>query len=159
MKNQWHRQLRREASAHHMCAENRSALENISDKGEAIALYKKTIDWALEEGYPCMETLRSEFSGCEAYGIFVDKVFHGERLDDQQVYVFHNCSGTIRTGLNVQKRIIPMLYFANGCNMDVKPISETAPKVRVPLYIFGPNRVNAEQSDNIECVTHKFEVK
>ena len=159
MDNQWKRQLRRQASAHGMCAENRTALEALETKSEAIALYKKTIDWALEEGYPDIETIRRDFKDCEVYGVFVDKVFHGERLDDQQVYIFHNCSGTIRTGLNVGKRIIPMLYFANGCNMDVKSISEAAPKVRVPLYLFGPNRIGAEQSENIECLIYKFDVK
>ena len=106
-----------------------------------------------------METLRRDFSDCEADGIFVDKHFHGELLTSHQVYVFHNCTGTIRTGLNVERRIIPMLYFANGCNMDVKAVSDTAPKVRVPLYVFGPNRIGAEQSENIECVTYKFDVK
>ena len=159
MDKQWKRQLRREASAHHMCAENRHALESIEDRSEAIELYKKTIDWALEEGYPTIETLRKDFADCEADGIFVDHVFHNEILNDHQVYVFHNCSGTIRTGLNVKRRIIPMLYFANGCNMDVREISDSAPKVRVPLYIFGNNRIGAGQSENIECVTYKFDVK
>ena len=159
MDKQWKRQLRREASVHHMCSENRHALEGVESQAEAIELYKKTIDWALEEGYPCLETLRRDFSGCEVYGIFIDRVFRGEILNDHQVYVFHNCSGTIRTGLNVRRRIIPMLYFANGCNMDVKAINDRDAKVRVPLYVFGNNRVNAEQSENIECVTYKFDVK
>lgn len=159
MDTQWQRQLRREASAHGMCAEYRDALGTVETKHDAVALYKRCIDWALEEGYPSIDTIRHDFKDCEVDGIFVDKVFHGERLDDQQVYVFHNCSGTIRTGLNVRKRIIPMLYFANGCSMDVKSISETAPKVRVPLYIFGQNRIVSEQSENIECVTYKFDVK
>lgn len=155
----WVKQLRKEASAHHMCAENRLALESISDKASAIALYKKTIDWALEEGYPCMDTLRRDFSDCEAYGIFVDKHFNGELLDDQAVYVFHNCTGTIRTGLNVKKRIIPMLYFANGCDMSVKGVPGQNLQARVPLYVFGDNRIAAEQSDDIICVTYKFDVK
>lgn len=159
MDTQWQRQLRREASEHGMCAEYRDGLGSVETKHDAVALYKRCIDWALEEGYPAIETIRHDFKDCEVDGVFVDKVFHGERLDDQQVYVFHNCSGTIRTGLNVRKRIIPMLYFANGCNMDVKSISETAPEVRVPLYIFGQNRIVSEQSENIECVTHKFDVK
>lgn len=142
-----------------MCAENRLALESIEDKADAIALYKKTIDWALEEGYPTLSTLRHDFSDCEANGIFVDKVFHGEILDAQQVYVFHNCSGTIRTGLNVERKIIPMLYFANGCDMFIKASGPSVHSVRVPLYIFGPNRISAEQSEDIECVTYKFDVK
>ena len=159
MDKQWKRQLRREASAHHMCAENRSALSSVEDMGEAIALYKKTIDWALEEGYPTMETLRRYFSDREVDGVFVDKVFNGETLDAHAVYVFHNCKGTIRTGLNVDRRIIPVLYFANGCDMDVKGVPGQNLQARVPLYVFGENRIAAEQSDDIICVTYKFDVK
>ena len=159
MDAQWKRQLRREASVHHMCAENRSALDGIDNKADAIALYKKTIDWALEEGYPTIFTLRKDFSDCEVYGIFIDKHFDGEILNDHQVYVFHNCSGTIRTGLNLSKRIIPMLYFANGCDMNIRGIRGSAMQVRVPLYVFGENRVAGEQSDDILCKIYENEVK
>lgn len=144
---------------HHMCKENRIMLESVTSKEEAIELYKKTIDWALEEGYPSMATLRKDFTNNEADGIFIDKVFHGEILTDKTVYVFHNCSGTIRVGLNVEKKIIPMLYFANGCDMDVKGIPGSVMQVRVPLYIFGDNRIGAEQSDDVVCRTYKFAVK
>lgn len=144
---------------HHMCKENRNALENVESKAEAISLYKKTIDWALEEQYPMLSTLRSHFSDCEIYGIFIDKEFHGEILDAHQVYVFHNCRGTIRTGLNVERRIIPMLYFANGCDMEVKSSGRFPCPIRVPLYIFGDNRISREESEDLECRTYKFDVK
>lgn len=159
MEPTWKKNLRRQASSHHMCEENRRALDAIDDKHSAIELYKRTIDWALEENYPDLETLRRDFSDCEVDGIFVDKTFHGETLDAHQVYVFHNCRGSIRVGLNVKRRIIPMLYFANGCDMDVKGIPGSAMQVRVPLYIFGPNRIGAEQSEDIICKTYKFDVK
>lgn len=159
MDSQWKRQLRREASAHHMCAENRSALEVIDTKEQAIELYKKTIDWALEEGYPSLPVLRRDFSDCEDLGVYVDRHFSGEVLCDHRVYVFHNCTGTIRTGLNISKKIIPMLYFANGCDMDVKGIPNSSMQVRVPLYIFGVNRIGAEQSEDLLCKTYKFDVK
>ena len=142
-----------------MCAENRTALDEVESMHDAIALYKKTIDWALEEGYPCMDTLRHYFSDCEVDGVFVDKEFHGETLNDHQVYVFHNCKGTIHVGLNIDRRIIPMLYFANGCDMDIRGISGQGNQVRVPLYIFGANRIGAEQSEDIECLIYKFDVK
>jgi len=142
-----------------MCAENRDALESITSKGEAIDLYKKTIDWALEEGYPNLATLRRDFADCEAYGIFVDKHFTGEILDQHEVYVFHNCTGTIRTGLNIKRKIIPMLYFANGCNMDIKGIPGSATRSRVPLYVFGDNRVAGEHSDDIECKVYYCDTK
>ncbi len=159
MDKQWKRQLRREASAHHMCAVNRDALESVETKHEAIALYKRTVDWALEEGYPDIATLRRDFSDCEADGIYIDHHFSGETLIGQEVYVFHNCTGTIRVGLNVKERIIPMLYFANGCKMNIEGIEGTGRRVRVPLYVFGQNRISVEQSDDIECVTYKFNTK
>lgn len=159
MNDNWKMQLRREASAHHMCAENRRALEAAESKKEAIRLYKKTIDWALEEGFPAFDTLRNYFSDCGDYGIYVGKHFHGEALMDHKVYVFHNCTGVIRTGLNVKAKIIPMLYFANDCSMTVKPAGPTQMEVRVPLYVFGENRIIAENSEDIVCKVYKFAVK
>lgn len=159
MDEQWKRQLRREASAHHMCAENRDALSCVETKLEAIQLYKKTIDWALEEGFPDIHTLRRDFSDCEDYGIFVGRHFNGERLTEQQVYVFHECTGMVRVGLNLRSRIIPMLYFANGCDMTVRGIRNSAMQIRVPLYVFGDNHVAGEQSDDIFCKVYYYDVK
>ena len=159
MDAQWKKQLRREASVHHMCAENRSALESVDTKSDAVALYKKTIDWALEEGYPNIETLRRDFSDCESLGVFVDKHFTGETLLDHAVYVFHNCTGIIRTGLNAKMRIIPMMYFANGCEMDVRGVPGSGTQARVPLYVFGDNRVSSEQSDDVFCKVYYYDVK
>lgn len=159
MDNGWKQTLRREASLHHMCEENRTALASADSKTDAVRLYKKTIDWALEEGYPRLDTLRKYFSDCESEGVFIDRHFNNEDLRDQQVYVFHNCTGTIRVGLNVQKRIIPMLYFANDCRMTVKSSGPAALQVRVPLYIFGDNNIIAEQSEDILCKVYKFSCK
>lgn len=159
MDEQWKRQLRREASVHHMCGENRVALEGVDSMDEAIKLYKKTIDWALEEGYPNMQTLRRYFSHCEDYGIFIDTDFQGDVLTEHQVYVFHNCTGYVRTGLNVGEKLIPMMYFANGCDMTVRGIPGSGTQARVPLYVFGYNRVAGEQSDDIICKTYTYDVK
>lgn len=161
MEENWKRQVRREASAHHMCEENRSALSSVETKRDAIELYKKTVDWALEEGYPCLDTLRRDFSDCEEFGVFVGKRFNGELLNDQNVYVFHQCSGEIRVGLNVGKRIIPMLYFANDCNIVVKGVGDPSfsVPVRVPCYVFGSNTIATESSDELECKIYKFQVK
>lgn len=142
-----------------MCAENRHALENVETKAQAIILYKKTIDWALEENYPTIETIRKYFSDCESLGVFVDREFHGEVLDSKQVYVFHHCKGTIKTGLNVGSKLIPMLYFANDCDMRIESKCNTPITINVPLYVFGSNRISAEQSDDIECKIYKFETK
>lgn len=159
MENDWKKNLRREASAHHMCEENRESLSSVDSKEKAIDLYKKTIDWALEEGYPSFSTLVRDFSDCEDYGIYVNKVFHGEKLDEQKVYVFHNCRGTIYTGLNVPKRIIPMLYFANNCEMRIRPSGPSGVDVRVPLYVFGQNNLVTDRSNDVSFKIYNFEVK
>lgn len=142
-----------------MCKSNRIALESVSDRHEAIALYLRTIDWALEENYPKLPTIREFFADCENEGVFVDRHFHGEILNALPVYVFHNCTGTIRTGLNTKEKVIPMLYFANGCDVSVWASDTLGLGTRVPLYVFGDNKVLPEQSDNIECKTYKFDTK
>lgn len=159
MEQEWKNQLRREASAHGMCRENRSALESIQTRDEAVALYKKTIDWALEEGYPNFGTIQRDCSDCEDLGVFVNRDFHGELLDDQKVYVFHHCSGIVRVGLNVPKKIIPMMYFANGCEMSILPNDIRGTDVRVPLYVFGKNLVKPAQSEVVSFKVYKFETK
>ena len=142
-----------------MCEENRTALGQVSSKEEAIALYIKTIDWALEEDYPGLGVIRKYFRDCEGQGIYIDKDFSGETLIDLPVYVFHNCRGTIRVGLNREKRIIPMLYFANGCDMTIISSNNLGLRSRVPLYVFGDNTVIAEKSEDLICRTYNFEVK
>ena len=155
----WKRQLRREASAHGMCRENRFALDSVETKEEAVSLYKKTIDWALEEGYPNFGTIQRDFSDCEDLGIFVNKELHGELLNDQQVYVFHHCFGRIRTGLNTKEKIIPMLYFANSCDMTLASGGDQSSEVRVPLYVFGRNLIKLDASGNVVFKTYKFDAK
>jgi len=162
MKSEWWKILRREASSHHMCEENRDALDSVDSKEDAIKLYKKTIDWALEEGYPSYNTLVKHFSDCEKYGVFVEKEFHGEMLNENEVYVFHNCRGTIRTGLNIGKKIIPMMYFANGCEMtllgDDSGVSSLS--VRVPLYVFGENKVRPDRdAEGVTWKVYRFDTK
>lgn len=159
MENEWKKLLRRKATASHMCEENRTALGQVETKADAIALYIQTIDWALEEDYPGLNVIRRYFQDCEQYGIFVDKTFSGETLIDLPVYVFHNCKGSIRVGLNTSKRIIPMLYFANGCDMTITSSNTLGLRSRVPLYVFGDNTVIAESSEDIICRTYNFDVK
>lgn len=142
-----------------MCRENRFALDSVETKEDAVSLYKKTIDWALEEGYPNFGTIQRDFSDCEDLGIFVNKDFHGELLNEHQVYVFHHCSGRIRTGLNTNERIIPMLYFANSCDMTLAPGGDQSSEVRVPLYVFGRNLIKLDASGNVVFKTYKFDAK
>lgn len=157
----WKPYLQRLAREHRMCADNRAYLSACETKEDAIRLYKQTIDWALEEEYPDLDFLRKEFANQQSQGIFIDHNFDGEILNEHQVYVFHHCTGTIRVGLNLAKKIIPMCYFANGCDMTILGV-ETADQFlpdRVPLYIFGKNKINATNSNTMEVRIYQHEIK
>lgn len=117
-----------------MCRENFTALERLSDRRSAVALYKKTVDWALENGYPGMDVIRQYFNGMEPDGIYVDWNFKYDEVVSQ-VAVFHNCAGTIRTGLNVKTAVIPMLYLANGSRLVIDGNGRTDWPVTVPVYV------------------------
>ena len=157
----WKPYLQRLAREHKMCADNRAYLSACETKEDAIRLYKQTIDWALEEGYPDLDFLRKEFSDHQSQGIYIDHHFEGDILNEHQVYAFHHCTGTIRVGLNLAKKIIPMCYFANNCNMTILGIENEDGFMpdRVPLYIFGDNNINATNSNSIEVRIFRSGVK
>ena len=146
----WKEYLLRQARLHSMCTENLEGLRACETKADAVALYKKTIDWALEKNYPPVNFIRNEFGDCEDLGVFVDRDFHGELLNEHQCYVFHNCRGNIKVDLNVSKAIIPMLYFSNGCNLRITR-AETllSSHIKVPLYIYSENTIVAKDTGNI----------
>lgn len=151
----WKEYLLRQARLNSMCTENMDALRACETKADAVALYKKTIDWALEKNYPPVNFIRNEFGDCENLGVYIDRTFNGELLNEHQCYVFHNCRGHIAVDINIEKRIIPMLYFANGCDLSISRADtpHTLP-IRVPLYIFGENTIEANDSDDITFKKH-----
>lgn len=148
--------LLRQARLHSMCTENIESLKACKTKADAIALYKKTIDWALEKNFPPVNFIRNEFGDCEDLGIYIDRTFNGEILNEHQCYVFHNCRGHITVDINFSKKVIPMLYFANGCDLSIGRANtpHTLP-IRVPLYIFGENMIAAENNDDITFKTYR----
>lgn len=158
MDRDWKEQLLRDARLDGMCNENIAALRMCNSKTDAIRLYKKTIDWALEHNYPMLDILRKEFDNDETRdcGMFIDRTFHGELLDKHQVYIFHNCKGRILTALNYDAEIIPMLYFSNGCDMTIDCKQHNVFPIRVPLYIFGDNTITAK-SPNAKFVFYKHD--
>lgn len=153
MGQEWKRPALADIKIHNVCAEYAALVSRASSKVDVLALYKRGIDWCLENDSPSPALLRQYKDDCEINGIFLDREFHGETLNDSQVYVFHHCSGTIRVGLNARKRIIPMLYFANGCSMTVEGDSPIS--VRVPIYIFGNNNIKAEATESFEPVIYR----
>lgn len=156
----WKNSLLRYAKINSMCAENIAALKECETKSDAIQLYKKTIDWGLERSYPSLDFLRSEFADCQNDGLFIDCHFNGEILNEHQVYVFHNCKGVIKVGLNTDKVIIPMLYFANGCEMKIEGINymQVSPDI-IPCYIFGENFIEVKNDIKAKFLVYREEVK
>lgn len=153
MEQSWKKMALADITANRVCEEYSELTQRAKTKVDALALYKRGIDWCLEHNSPSIDILRKYRADCAYNGIFIDRHFDGELLSDMPVYVFQHCSGTIRVGLNVAKRIIPMLYFANNCEMTV--VGESPANVRVPIYIFGENKVVAEPSAAIEPVIYR----
>lgn len=160
MTSNWKPHLQRQARLHRMCEDNRAYLSACETKEDAIRLYKQTIDWALEENYPDLDFLRKEFANHQGVGLFIDHHFDGQPLCEHQVYVFHNCTGHIRVGLNLAKKIIPMCYFANNCDMTILGLDyENSFPDRVPLYIFGENNIVAHNTPTTEFRVYRHKVK
>lgn len=151
--------LIRDARAKGICAEGFKRISD--DEIDALVDYYLEIpDWCLERNFPSLQMLRDHFCNVEEKGVFVGKKFHGELLNDLQTYVFHNCKGTVKVGLNVEKGIIPMLYVANGCRLRFVGVGDYAPKNPdersvVPLYTFGKNDISAKSNKYVEFTTYK----
>lgn len=147
----WKIEAQQDIDSHGVCDEYSQLLHRSESEDKALALYKRGIDWCLEHDSPSLALLRKYKTVCELNGVYLDCVFNGDLLDDEMVYVFHNCKGTINIDLNVEKAIIPMLYFANGCEMTVKRLAESnIGKIEVPLYIFGANKITTENTDFVK---------
>ncbi len=112
----------------------------VSDFDRLVEYYIQNPDWCMERGYPSLQTLRELAHRVSGRGIFVERTFHGQRLDGRLVYIFHNCRGQITTGLNVKDALIPMLYLANGTELHIN----VAENVKVPVYVFGGCKVTTD---------------
>jgi hypothetical protein len=144
-----------------ICADGLKELHHASELSEMIDYYITNPDWCMERDFPDIDTLRAEFSDIEDKGVFVDKVFNGELLNDRQVYIFHNCTGVIKVALNVEKAIAPMLYFANGCRLKIVGTGDAKPRVlaTVPLYIFGDNKIVAQHNWYVRFAPYHTNIK
>lgn len=151
-----------EAHINDMCAHG---FERLRSEGmdSLISYYKEMPDWCMERGFPDLKTLKGIFAGRDDTGVFVGKVFHGELLNDLQTYIFHNCRGTIKVGLNVSKGLIPMLYLGNKCRLRIVGVGDFKPKKKsersvVPVYTFGKNDVSAKDNAYVIFTHHKNEL-
>ena len=148
--------LMEEARRGGICAEGYGLMRGY-DRDELIAYYVANPDWCMERDFPSLEILRSEFSDIEDKGVYVGKTFNGEVFSDKQVYIFHDCKGTIRVAMDYDNAVIPMLYFANGCRMRVTCTQKENLKspIDVPLYIFGKNDIQARSNIYAKFLKHK----
>lgn len=119
-----------------LCENYRNPLERCETAAQAIRLYKNCISWALQECYPTKDDLLN-FASKDVLaenGVFIDTEFDGERVDSHICCVFLNCKGRISTGLNVSKKVIPMLYLSDGSNLEVSVDDFLIKPIPVELY-------------------------
>lgn len=146
-----------------ICRAGAEQMERLGPE-ELVGYYVTNPDWCLERDFPDLRMLSDSFADCEEHGVFVNREFHGELLNDLQTYIFHHCRGTVRVGLNVDKGIIPMLYLANGCRLrivgagDVVPPKPSARSV-VPVYVFGKSDVSARDNRYVRFNRYNNDVK
>lgn len=140
---------------HGVCGEYLEIARRARNMSDLISMYKHGAGWSLEHNSPSIDIIRkyAKRERLSLYGVFVDKHFQDELLWDQGVYVFLHCTGTIKTGLNVYSRIMPTLYFGNGCRMTIESGNRERLLIpaRVPIYIYGKSVIQVESSDRLSC--------
>lgn len=139
-----------------ICKDGYGHLGRLSDKGAAVDYYLANPDWCIECGFPSLDVLRTEFADCEDKGVYVGRTFDGEVLRERQVYVFHACKGWVQIGWDAERAIIPMLYFANGCDMRVcGDGADRERPLRIPMYVFDGEKIEAVDGRDAEFRTHR----
>lgn len=144
------------ARASGICAEGYGAMRGY-DRDGLIAYYLANPDWCLERGFPSLPLLRKEFSDISGKGVFIGRTFNGEVFDRLQTYIFHDCRGTIRVAMDYDRAVIPMLYFANGCNIRVECEQPNTPAIHIPLYIADGCKVTGAKTSG--CIFRRFIIK
>ncbi len=123
-------------SGRSLCENYLSPLKKCQTATQAIRLYKNCISWALLECYPTKEELLA-FAPKDTLadnGVYIDTEFNGERIDNHICCVFLGCKGRIKTGLNAEKAIIPMLYLSDESEMEVKVDDGLTHPIPIELY-------------------------
>ena len=149
----WKQTLLQEAREKGMCGDYFEPLSRCADKITAIELYMKEPRWALSHDYPTLNELREWFPIYGLEGLFVGREFKGESLLECMCYALHACDGEIRTGLNLQKAIIPDIHISNGCHLKIK--SEGTP-VRIDIFVYGDDNVIETEGDS-KFIVHRYD--
>ena len=141
-----------------ICADGYAEMRGY-DRDGLIEMYLRTIDWSLERNFPSLRLLRREFSDIEDKGVFVGKTFDGEVFDKKQVYVFHACKGTIKVAMDYDNAVIPMLYFANGCKMEVMCEQTNNPAIILRIPVVDDGRTELEAKDSEGCTFRRYVIE
>lgn len=124
-----------------LCDNYKNPLERCQTPAQAIRLFKNCISWALQERYPTKEELL-QFADKDTLaenGVYIDREFNGECINDFICCVFINCTGIIKTGYNMQKKILPMFYLSEGSGLEIIPDRNLLPRsIPIELY-YGSN--------------------
>lgn len=130
------------------CRDGYRELLSCATKEDLIAYYKRGYQWCLEHGVPDIDVIKREFPEYDDGNIFVGKRFNGETIKVQTA-ILHNCTGMLNVEMDYEDAVIPMLYFANGCDIQVVCRQKNEPPIKVPLYIFGENSIDAKDTEDI----------
>ena len=146
-----------DASKQGICGQYAGLLERCESLSDFLHLYRRGVDWALKHDVPRREMLSQYKSErLDLHGIYIDYEFDGEELWDRQVYILRNCHGRIKTGLNIDQKIIPMFYLSDGSDITFESANAeylTRP-ILVPVYLFGDS-VATSADKRIQCTIHK----
>ena len=147
-----------DAARRGICRQYTGLLEKCENLTDFLRLYRRGADWALTNDVPSLNMLRRfAEERLDLHGIYVDKAFDGETLWDRQVYILRNCHGTIRTGLNIDKRIIPIFYIADGSDITIESANGDylLHPVRIEAHLYGNSNVNCEDTKKLQCTKYK----
>lgn len=125
---------------------------------DLLRLYKAGLDWALDNNIPDVKLLQESCSAqkLERYGIFINKHFKGETVNDNIFQVFHNCTGSINVELNREKCIIPTLYLANNTNLNIN-VNQS---IDISVFLLDSSKANVNGKfalRKIACNNEKLE--
>lgn len=139
-----------------LCENYMTPLKKCKTPQQAIRLYKNCISWALQEKYPTKDELLS-FASKETLaenGVYIDNVFNGELINGFICCVFINCSGIIKTGLNVAKDILPMLYLSDS-KLEIQTDSALLSN-SIPIELYYDSHVYIKDKNKHQFIIHDY---
>ena len=126
----WKADFLNEIDSHNVCGCYHGLIERAKTFDDTLKFYKRGIDWCLRNNSPSIDCFRKYKEQLEPLGIYIDRTFNGEEIDEHARIVFLNCNGNviIRKSLNM----IPEIYLANGSN--VQAIADDGSQVELFYY-------------------------